>query len=233
MRRSVIGSLALIVALLASCAAAQDDAQVIEPFNGKDLSGWILKRQEGSHWMVGVARLNPDSPRELIVSDPNDAPGELVNSRRGGVDIYTEQEFGDCTVELEVMVAQGSNSGIYLMGNYEVQILDSWGREQVGPGDMGGLYGAAAPRMNASKEPGAWQKFVIDFQAPRFSDGKKTADALFKKITLNGKVIHENIAMKTVTGGNLGRGEQPRGPLMFQGDHGPVSFRNIRITTRP
>jgi hypothetical protein len=117
------------------------------------------------------------------------------------------------------------------MGNYEVQILDSWGREKVGPGDIGGLYGAAAPKLNASKAPGEWQKFVIEFQAPRFRDGKKVANAVFKKVTLNGQVIHENVEMQNVTGGNLGRGERPQGPLMFQGNHGAVSYRNLCITT--
>jgi hypothetical protein len=71
---------------------------------------------------------------------------------------------------------------------------------------------------------------VIEFQAPRFQDGKKVANAVFKKVVLNGQVIHENVEMPGVTGGNLGQGEQPQGPLMFQGDHGPVAFRNIRVT---
>ena len=116
------------------------------------------------------------------------------------------------------------------MDNYEVQVLDSWGREKVGPGDIGGLYGAAAPKLNAAKAPGEWQQFVIEFQAPRFQDGKKVGNAVFKKVTLNGQVIHENVEMKGVTGGSLGRGEQPRGPLMFQGNHGAVAYRNICIT---
>jgi hypothetical protein len=99
----------------------------------------------------------------------------------------------------------------------------------VGPGDIGGLYGAAAPKLNAAKAPGEWQQFVIEFQAPRFQDGKKVANAVFKKVLLNGKVIHENVEMSGVTGGSLGRGEQPRGPLMFQGNHGAVAYRNIGI----
>ena len=156
--------------------------------------------------------------------------GELINSEAHSVDIISEQKFGDCTVNLEVMVPKGSNSGIYLMGNYEVQVLDSWGREKPGPGDMGGLYGASAPRVNACKAPGEWQQYVIEFKAPRFQDGKKVANAVFKKVTLNGQVIHEDVEMKGVTGGAISA-EQATGPLMFQGDHGPVAFRNIKITT--
>ena len=82
----------------------------------------------------------------------------------------------------------------------------------------------------AAKAPGQWQQFVIEFQAPRFQDGKKVANAVFKKVTLNGQVIHDNVEMKGVTGGNLGRGEQPKGPLMFQGNHGAVAYRNICVT---
>ncbi len=225
--------LLLIGALVAQAAVAgADQPKVLEPFNGLDLTGWNLKRETGSQWVVGKAAISTERPRELVVSPAAEGDGELVNAGRGGVDIFTADEFGDCLLTIEVMVPQGSNSGIYMMGNYEVQVLDSWGRDPIGPGDMGGLYGAAAPLLNASKKPGEWQEFVIDFQAPRFVDGKKVGNAIFKKVTLNGKVIHENIEMKGVTGGSLGRGEQPTGPLMFQGDHGPVAFRNIRIVPK-
>jgi hypothetical protein len=83
-----------------------------------------------------------------------------------------------------------------------VQVLDSFGKEKVGQGDMGGIYAAAAPKLNASKAPGEWQKFVIDFQAPRFDGKKKTANALFHKVMLNDVVIHEKVELaKGVTGG--------------------------------
>jgi len=226
-----VASLILAVGLAAlESLHAADGARVHEPFNGQDLSGWQTRRAEGSQWVVGIAQLDPANPARLVVSEAGSQAGELINREGRGVDIYSEQEFGDCTVSLEMMVPKGSNSGIYLMGNYEIQVLDSWGREKVGPGDLGGLYGAAAPRLNAAKAPGQWQQFVIDFQAPRFQDGKKVANAVFKKVVLNGQVIHENVEMSGVTGGNLGRGEQPQGPLMFQGDHGPVAFRQIRVT---
>ena len=130
------------------------------------------------------------------------------------------------------MVPKGSNSGIYLMGRYEIQILDSFGRQKLGMGDMGAIYGVAIPTLNACKKPGEWQKYVIDFQAPRFDGKKKTGNAKFLKVELNGQVIHDNIEVtKGATGGALG-GEVPMGPLMFQGDHGPVAFRNIRITPK-
>ena len=72
------------------------------------------------------------------------------------------------------MVPKRSNSGVYVMGEYEIQVLDSYGKERVGPGDIGGIYGAAAPKKNASKKPGEWQKFVIDFQAPQIRRRQKS-----------------------------------------------------------
>ncbi len=200
--------------------------ELVEPFNGKNLEGWSLKHASGSNWVVGQATVAEDDPAALKVVNE---PGQLVNAQGQGVDIFTKEHFGDCRLEIELMVPKGSNSGIYLHGNYEVQVFDSWGKEKAGPGDIGGIYGAAAPKENAARKPGEWQQFVIDFRAPRFTDGKKVENAMFRRVLLNGKQIHENVEVSGVTGGNLGKGESPKGPLMFQGDHGAVSYRNIRI----
>ncbi len=218
-------------ALLAAVSSLHgaDKQEVVEPFNGKDLAGWALKRAQGSHWGVGIAKMDADNPRQLSVAEATGDEAHLVNREGHGVDIYTERKFGDCTVTLELMVPKGSNSGVYLMGNYEIQVLDSFGKEKVGPGDIGGLYGAASPLLNAAKAPGEWQQFVIEFQAPRFDGDTKVSNAVFKKVMLNGKTIHENVEMKGVTGGSLGGGEKPTGPLMFQGNHGPVAYRHIKI----
>ena len=198
---------------------------------GTSLDGWTLKgNAEGSYWTIGIAKVSTDNPRELAVEPPTENERQLVNGKGHGVDIATKAEFGDCRVELELMVPKGSNSGVYLMGQYEIQVLDSFGRERVGPGDLGGIYGAAAPTVNAAKAPGEWQKMVVDFEAPRFQEGKKVKNAWFVKITLNGKVIHENVEMQKQTGGAWRSGEFPAGPLMFQGNHGPVAYRNIKIT---
>jgi len=225
--------IAIPVTLLLGGAISAVSAETVEPFNGKNLDGWKLKgdKADRSHWAVGIATMDAENPRELAF-EPAESDGQLVNIQGRGVDIYTERKFGDCVVELELMVPQRSNSGIYLMGNYEIQVLDSYGKERIGPGDIGGIYGASAPAKNAARPPGEWQKFVIDFSAPKFADGRKAANARFNKVTLNGEVIHENVEVEKVTGGNIGTGEQPTGPLMFQGDHGPVAYRNIRITPK-
>ena len=212
-------------------AVAQGD--VSRPFNGRNLEGWKTKAPaDRSRWVVGKATTDPADPTKLKVETASGDGSELVNATGGGVDLYTEQKWGDALIEVELMVPKGSNSGIYVMGEYEVQVLDSFGKAQVGPGDIGGLYGAQAPRANASRAPGEWQKFVIDFQAPRFDGDRKIANAKFVKVTLNGQVIHENVEMKGPTPAGVTGKEAATGPLMFQGDHGAVAYRNIRITPR-
>lgn len=211
----------------ATPSGASKPSAIATPFNGNNLEGWRLKRPRGSHWVAGTATVDGEDPTKLKVKNE---PGELVNSSGGGVDIFTDETFGDCTLEIELMVPQGSNSGIYLHGNYEVQVFDSWGKEKPTAADIGGIYGASAPRVNAAKAPGEWQKFEIEFQAPRFDGTKKTQNAIFKKVILNGQLLHENVEVAGPTGGNLGQGEAATGPLMFQGDHGAVAYRNIVLT---
>lgn len=131
------------------------------------------------------------------------------------------------------MVPKNGNSGIYLMGRYEIQVFDSFAKKTLGMGDMGAIYSVAIPKVNACKKPGEWQKFVIDFVAPRFKGKDKVANAKFVKVTLNDQVIHENAeAVKGATPGGLAGDEKAMGPLFFQGDHEPVAFRNIKITPR-
>ncbi|MEX0936222.1 MAG: DUF1080 domain-containing protein [Pirellulales bacterium] len=221
----------LLAIPLSARAQESEDANVATPFNGKNLEGWTFKEpKDRSHWTVGFPKMSEENARELTVADTGEGAPALVNSESRGVDAYTTEKYGDCTISLDFMVPQGSNSGIYVMGEYEIQILDSYGRERLRPGDLGGLYNAAAPKTNASKEPGTWQTFVIEFQAPRFENGEKTANAVFKKVTLNGEVIHENVEMKGPTPTGVSGKEAETGPLMFQGDHGPVAYRNIKIT---
>jgi hypothetical protein len=228
--RRILPALAVVLYVTAASAG---DPKPVEPFNGKDLTGWKLKGNEKkSYWQAAVVTVDPKYPKALVVVPKQEAQGAqpaLANLMSGGVDIFTEEKFGDCTVEVEFMVPQGSNSGVYMMGEYEVQVFDSFGREKLGMGDLGAIYGAAAPKVNAAKKPGEWQKFVIDFQAPRFEGDKKVANAKFLKVVLNGQVLHENVEMKSQTPGGLTGKEAPTGPLMFQGDHGPVAYRNIKI----
>jgi len=207
------------------------DAKLI--FNGKNLDEWTTNTGsgKGDKWIVGKASISPDNPRMLVAKD---GKGEMINltpEHGASRNIYSKAKFvGDCRIELQVMVPQGSNSGVYVMGEYEIQVLDSWGRQKMSGGDMGAVYGASPPKVNASKKPGQWQNYVIDFQAPKFdSSGQKTDKARLLRVELNGQVLHENLVMEKQTpGGVIGR-EAPTGPLMFQGNHGPVAYRNIIV----
>jgi hypothetical protein len=158
--------------------------------------------------------------------------------------LLTKDEFQDVEVHLEFMVPKESNAGIYLMGRYEIQILDSFGKEKVGPGDLGGLYqrwdpkrkdGAGfegvPPRTNAAKAPGEWQTMDIVFRAPRFdAAGQKTEHAKFVSVKVNGQVMHKNQEAKGPTRAHPLKGEVAEGPIAIQGDHGPIAIRSFKVT---
>jgi len=226
-RLAAVG-LAVLVGFPLVVLAAGKAGKAVEPFNGKDLAGWKTKAKKQGFWKVGTAKLDPVNQKELVVE-----PGgsDLVNAKAHGVDLYSEYRHGDAVITLEVMVPKGSNSGIYVHGEYEIQILDSYGKTKPGGGDMGAIYGAQAPKDPVYKKCGEWSTYEIHWQAPKFdASGKKVANARFLKVILNGKVIHENLEMPKQTPGGVDGKEKPKGPLMFQGNHGPVAFRNIRIT---
>ena len=174
--------------------------------------------------------------------------GVIYNGPSGrGLNLVTKEEFGDVEVSLEFNIPKGSNSGIKLEGVYEVQIFDSLGVKKLDGGSHGGIYPRAemlpryhhiddgyAPKENASMAPGEWQTLSLTFLAPKFdAAGKKTANAKFVKVVMNGKVIHENLEVPTPTGHVWRLKEKPAGPILLQGDHGPVAFRNIRVRRLP
>ena len=154
--------------------------------------------------------------------------------------LLTTFDHGDIELTLEVMLPRGSNSGIYMQGRYEVQLLDSWGVATPAFSDIGGIYRnwetdpskvymGKAPLVNAAKAPGTWQSLRISFRAPRFdAAGKKTEHARFNFVYLNGVLIHNHVEVPRPTGGPIENNEKPTGPLMIQGDHGPVAIRNVR-----
>lgn len=229
--------LALLVFLLASSpAVSADDADGIDLTN---LESW---RNPDKLWqMADSVGIDADNPRRLKATAGKDI---LVNGKKGQArDLLSKQEFGDVDVHVEFLIPKGSNSGVKLQGLYEIQICDSWGVKEPKGSDCGGIYPRAElrpmyhyldkgvpPRVNACKKPGEWQTLDIVFQAPRFdADGKKTANARFVKVILNDQVIHENVAAPTPTGHAWHNKESAKGPLLLQGDHGPVAFRNVRL----
>jgi len=210
------------------------------------LAGW--KKPTGDWRVDGEITLNPANEKTLTAKD---GQGTLYNGPKGRTaDIVSEADFGDIALHVEFMVPKGSNSGIYFMGRYEIQVYDSYGvAKDAYPGiECGGIYQrwdpsrgkgnegfeGHSPRVNASKPPGEWQTFDILFRAPQFdAAGKKTANAKFVKVVHNGAVIHENIELTGPTRGASPEQEKAAGPLRLQGDHGPVAFRNLRIAKLP
>ena len=210
----------------------------IELLAGGDFSAF--RGKVGAWKMVGDTFTDPKSASRLAWKE---GTGVAVNGIRGQArHLVTKHEHGDCEVHIEFMVPKGSNSGVYFQGRYEIQILDSWGVEKPKHGDCGGIYQrwkdgkgfeGRPPRVNASKKPGEWQTFDVIFRAPRFAaSGKKIANACFVKVVHNGVVIHENQPVTGPTRAAAFGDEKPTGPIMFQGDHGPVAYRNLRIVER-
>jgi hypothetical protein len=180
------------------------------------------------------AKVDQNDSKKLSAMDPGAAGGQAIvlTEPAHGADLVSRQEFGDGEYHCEFMVPKGSNSGLYIMGRYEVQILDSYGKpkERLGPGDVGGIYSTKGPSENASKPAGEWQSFDVVFRAPRFdASGKKTSNALFALVKLNGRTIHENVEAPKPTGSEIDSKEAPKGPIMLQGDHGPIAFRNVWV----
>jgi len=141
----------------------------------------------------------------------------ILENKMPSSDIVTEQEFNDFKLHVEFKVAPQSNSGIYLRGRYEVQIQDDYGK----PPEshlIGGLYGFIDPVENAGKRANEWQTYDI------------TLLGRYVTVVLNGKTVIDNKEIPGITGGALHSREGEPGPLMLQGDHGDVSFRNIVLT---
>jgi Domain of Unknown Function (DUF1080) len=208
--------------------------------NGKDLGQWKYEHPEKGGW-TPTAAIYWDAkrePKQLIAAA---APGDrIANGPKGGnSNVYTSQKFGDMELYAEFLIPAKSNSGIYLHGLYEVQVYDSYGVERPTYIDCSAIYerwinekgvGGWPPIVNASRPPGEWQSFHIWFQGPRFdATGKKIANATFLRVLHNGMLVHERTEVDGPTRSGMEIREASENPLMLQGDHGPVAYRNIYI----
>ncbi len=228
---------AMLLLFLAHTITAGEDGWV--SLGAEDnFAAW---HQSGDWYPAGDAMLDPDTERRLIGKPGS---GVMINGPNGKTpSLVTRQPFADVEVHVEFMVAKGSNSGVIFHGNHEIQILDSHGIKKPTAGHCGGIYPRAKneptyhhidegspPRVNAAKPPGEWQTLDIIFQAARFTeDGTKTAHAKFVRVVHNGRIIQENHQVPWASGPNWDRKQHPRGPIIFQGDYGPIAYRNIRV----
>ena len=200
--------LVAVAALMAPAAWTADpkDAETedgwIRLFNGKDLTGWQNARA-------------PKAKNRWLVED-----GCLTNEKKAN-NIATVEKFKDCCLKLEYKIVPHGNSGTYLRGRIEIQILDSHGKDKLETGDDGGIYGIYPPAVNASKPTGEWNQLHASY----------VGDTLTVK--LNGKVVQDKVKIDRVTGGALPGGVDEPGPIMLQGDHGKIWFRNIMVKPCP
>ncbi len=217
--------------------AAPSDAIIL--FDGKDLSKWHKPKyayggtmQETAEILTAKINYPEFSAPEWIVEN-----GEMIVKPGGGA-IETKQHFGDVQLHIEWLSPKDegkegqfySNSGVFLMGLYEVQVLNSYDNKTYPNGQAGALYKQAIPLVNASLPPDTWQKYDIIFNAPRFdSDGKLTKTATIT-VFHNGVLIQNNTELKGPTiyiGPPYYVAHPPKMPLILQ-DHGDkVRFRNI------
>lgn len=169
-------------------------------FDGKTLNGWHLRDPKAKNgWAVVDG--------ELAVVDPKD-----------NADLITDRTFQDLKLHVEFKITAKSNSGVYLRGRYEVQILDNPDQKMaLDTHGCGAVYSRLAPKSNAAKAAGEWQALDIEFVGRQI------------RVTLNGTTIVQDV-VDGITGGATNPFEDEPGPLMLQGDHGKVRFRNIVIT---
>ena len=191
--------LALLVSVFAYVRAAGEGG--FRPlFNGKDLTGWKLRNPSGyKSWSVKEG---------VLVNDAGD---------QHGTDLVTEAKFKDFTIHYEYMIPKGANSGVYLRGRHEIQIVDDHDKGQPSKGGNGAIYNQAPVSRFASGKVGEWQTVDATIKGNRIT------------VILNGVKVHEQVESNKATGGELDGDVGAPGPIMLQGDHGSVSFRNIRI----
>lgn len=166
----------------------------IELFNGSDLSGW---HAEGDNqWVV---------------------ENGILKSPKSGSNLISDKKFDDFKAHIEFRYPEGSNSGVYLRGRYEVQIADNKGFPA---SDIffGGIYGFLEPNENIAKSPGEWQTYDITLIGRRVT------------IVANGKTVISDQTIPGITGGAIDSKEGEPGPFLIQGDHGPVEFRKFVVT---
>ena len=197
---------------------APDTAVVL--FDGRDLSNWTKLDGEAPAWEV--------------------ADGAMTVTAGGG-DIVTRERFADFLLHLEFMTpdmpdatgqAKG-NSGVFLQGRYEIQVLDSYGIDVPGMGDCGAIYNQFASLVNACKPPLEWQTYDAIFRAARVGESGEIEENACATVLQNGTVIHNNVQLLGATGGATDESAAEPGPLRLQ-DHGnPVKYRNIWVAPLP
>jgi hypothetical protein len=226
-----------LLILLLACPAvrAADGAWLALSFDN-DLTAW-KPIKPGGYTLASDVTVSDTDPKLLVAKET----GGVFVAPKGCPNLVTKDKFGDVEVQLEFYIPKGSNSGVKLNGQYEIQIRDTAGAKDLTGDSLGGIYPKAeltptyryldkgvAPKVNAARPAGEWQTLHIVFRAPRFDGDKKTENAKFVKVVLNGQLIHENQEIDAPTGHAYKDKESATGPLLLQTDHGGIAFRNVK-----
>jgi hypothetical protein len=179
-----------------------------------------LRRQKEPTWGKPVKLFNGINLKGWHATGENQwiAVNGILRSPKTGSNIVTDESFNDFKLHIEFRIPKGSNSGVYLRGRYELQIADSKGLEPV-KDQLGAVYGFISPAEMVAKEAGEWQSYDVTLVGRMIT------------VILNGKTVICNQEIPGITGGALDSKEGEPGPLLIQGDHGPVEFRNIVLTS--
>lgn len=196
--------------------APAGEAGWVSLFNGKNLDGWHLKVKPNDDNQMSWAVLNG-----VLINVPPTEKG------KHGIDLVSDVEVGSHELYIEFLLpVKDTNSGVYLMGDYEVQVLDSAAANPPTKTDCGGIYNLLAPTTNATKPVGEWQCYHAIFHAPKVENGK-----CVKKPTVtvyqNGTKVLDNAEIVELTGASLSKAMVAKGPTYLQGNHGAVFYRNI------
>lgn len=180
----------------------------------------LLQREKPPVWGEPVALFNGKDTKGWHADRPGNqwvAANGVLKSPRSGANIITDGKYHDFKLHIEFRYPKHSNSGVYLRGRYEVQVEDNWGMEPAST-LFGGIYGFLTPNAMMAKAPGEWQSFDV------------TLVGRLVTVVANGKPVIIEQAIPGITGGALDSREAEPGPIMLQGDHGPVEYRNILLT---
>ena len=203
--------------------AGRPPSDAVMLFDGKDLSGWESAKGGPARWKVGNG---------------------YFQVAAGTGDIQTKQAFGDCQLHVEWAAPtpphgedqDRGNSGVFLMGLYEIQVLDSYQSKTYADGQAGAVYGQYPPEVNACLPPGEWQTYDIVFHGPRFDSAGKLLRPATVTVLQNGVLVQDHVALT----GPTEHGQRPpyhvqptKLPLRLQDHHHPVRYRNIWIRAIP
>jgi hypothetical protein len=203
-------------------AGATPPSDAIVLFDGTDLSQWRDAKSGG--------------PAQWVVADgvATSAKGDVVTTNKFG-DIQLHLEFREPVPPKESGQGRG-NSGIYFMGQYEIQILDNYGNKTYADGGIGSIYGQHPPLANACRPPGEWQTYDIIFTAPRFGANGEVLSPAYMTATLNGVVVQNHQAFRGASNWRVPGKYTPHPtelPLLLQYHNNSVAFRNIWVRPVP